>query len=128
MTTPEKLKAVLAFPLAFLLGVLVMAVLQLSKVSGITTALILGGGMLAILLLDNWAGRTGNSAIVSAFARFTEDPEETRARIRAAEAGNKKPPFLVRLSQVAGFAAGALAWLIRTPEVVTDWIGSSPFL
>lgn len=128
MTTAEKLKAVFAFPLAFLLGVLVMAVLQLSQVSGITTALILGGGMLAILLLDNWAGRSGNSAIVSAFARFTDDPEETRARVRAAEEENKKTPIFVRLSQAAGFAAGAIACLIWTPEVITDWIGRSPFL
>ena len=128
MPTIEKIKCVFAFPLAFLLGVIAMALLQLFQVGGATMTLILGGGLLLLFLIDRFAGRAGNPAIMRFFAKFTDDPEETRARIDAAEAENAQTSSLTRMLQLAGFAFGILVCLIWSPTEVLDWIGRRPFL
>jgi uncharacterized membrane protein YjjP (DUF1212 family) len=127
VSTSKKIKLVFAFPLAFLLGVIAMALLQLFQVGGAAMTLILGGGLLLLFLVDHYVGRAGNSAIVRGFAKFTDDPEEARARIDAADAENAKTSFLTRVLQIAGFAAGVLACLVWSPAQVLDWIGSVSF-
>ncbi|MEM9474165.1 MAG: hypothetical protein AAGA71_02650 [Pseudomonadota bacterium] len=121
------MKALIAVPLGFLLGVFVMALLQVLQVGVGVTTLILVAGFPLLLLFDHWAGRAGNSAILRGFAQFTANPEETRARIDAAEEAEAKTSPFARLLKIAGFAAGVIVCLIWSPSEIIDWVGRRPF-
>ena len=129
MSPIERIKTLFAFPLAFLLGVLVMSLLQGLQISAGATILILVVGLPLLLLLDRWAGRAGNAAIVRGFARLTANPKETRARIDSAEEEEEdaKTPFPTRLVQISGFATGVVFFLIWSPSEIIDWVGGRPF-
>jgi hypothetical protein len=127
VSTIAKIKIASAFPLAFLLGVIVTALLQLFQVGGGAMTLILGGGLLLLLVFDHYANRAGNFAIFRAIAKYDGDPETTRARIDASEADDSGTPPLARLLQVAGFAIGVLVCIIWSPSEVLDWIERRPF-
>lgn len=127
MSTSEKINLVFAFPLAFVLGVMAIALLQLFQVGGAAMALIIGGGFLLLFLVNQYVGRAGNLAILRFFAKYADDPEDTRGRIDAEHADSAKTPSLTRVLQVTGFAAGVLACLVWSPSEVLGWIGNLSF-
>lgn len=126
MPTAEKIKAAFSFPFTFLLGVIAMALLQLFQVGGAAIALILGGGVLLLFLVDGFAGRAGNTAIMRGLAKYTDDPEATRARIDTVDAEIAQTSRLTRVVQIAGFATGILVCIFWSPIEIMDWIGRLP--
>lgn len=128
MPTIEKIKFVFAFPLAFLVGVVVMALMQLFQVGGLYMTLIVGGGLLLLFVSDYIFGRTGQSIIMRFMANFDDDPKATLARLDAAEAQEAQTSVPTRMLQITGFVAGCAVCLIWSPAEVIDWVERRPFL
>lgn len=122
----QKLKCIFFFPIAFLVGVIVVALLQLFHVGGAVITSVLGGGLLLAFFFERFVGRAGNFAIMRRMAEYTDNPTETHARISKAEAEEAQPTRLVRVSQIAGFGTGILACFLWSPIQVMDWIGRLP--
>lgn len=128
MSASEKLKCIFFLPIAFLVGVIVVALLQLFEVGGAAMALILGGGLLLVFLAEKFAGLFGNFAILRSVAKFSGASKETFKQIEDAEAEDIQRSLLVRIVQLVGFAIGIVVSLILSPGQIMNLIGRLPHL
>lgn len=115
-------KCAFFFPIAFLVGVIVMALAQLFQIGGTATAVVLGAGLLMIFFAEKIFGQWGNFAILRNIANFAKADAETHARIDAAQVENAQSSPLVKATQLAGFAAGILACFLWSPVEIMNWV------
>lgn len=104
MHIEDKIKAVFALPLGFLLGLVVAALAQLYAVGGAKMALILGGGLAVLFVGNLMMDRLRDWMMVSAAKRWGREDA-----LEGVEAGRVRLPlYLFLVGAAAGLGAAAI--------------------